>query len=89
VGRDIVPVGLATATLCNLVVGTILLAANSAGIPQSLVQLNGAAVLAVALAKHGREGLAERRVVRKIAVLWVITPLLAAGITIALLRILS
>lgn len=81
IARDVVPLGLFAATLCNLVVATLLLVASHLGLPQSLVQLNAAAVLGVALVKEGRAGMLDGRGTRRMLLLWVVTPLLAAALT--------
>jgi sulfate permease len=89
VGSAIVPLGILTACVCNSVVGTLLLFASSAGIPQSLVQLNAAAVLAVSLVKEGSFELMPQQMLRRIGVLWLVTPLLASGLTWLLLEALT
>lgn len=81
IAHAIVPLGLVTATLCNAVVATLLLVASSLGLPQSLVQLNAAAVLGVVLVKEGRGALFEGRKLRAMLALWAITPTLAAVLT--------
>lgn len=81
IARDVVPLGLFAATLCNVVVATLLVVASYIGIPQSLVQVNAAAVLGVALVKEGRSGMLEGRGTRSMLVLWIVTPILAAGLT--------
>ena len=89
VGRDIVPIGPFTAAICNVVVGSIILMASRLGIPQSLVQVSSATVLAVAHAKEGLDQVASHGVVRKIGLIWVVTPLLASALTFVLLRTLA
>ncbi len=81
VARDLVPLGLFAATLCNVVVATLLLVASHLGLPQSLVQLNAAAVLGVALVKEGPSAMLDGRGTRRMLQLWVITPILAAALT--------
>ncbi len=87
IGRDVVPLGLFAATLCNIVVASLLLIASYYGLPQSLVQMNAAAVLGVALVKEGRSGMLDGRGTRRMLVLWVITPILAAVLTWAALAV--
>lgn len=81
VARGVVPLGVATALICNVVVASLLLFASFLGLPQSLVQLSGAAVLAVAWVKedgvHGFSGQATRRLL----VLWLATPAIASALT--------
>ncbi|HEY4180902.1 MAG TPA: inorganic phosphate transporter [Kofleriaceae bacterium] len=81
IARDVVPLGLLTATLCNVIVASLLIVASRMGIPQSLVQLNAAAVLGVALIKEGPSGMFYGRSTRRMLLFWVITPILAAILT--------
>lgn len=82
IARDVVPLGVLTATICNLVVASLLLVASRLGLPQSLVQLNAAAVLGVALVKEGRSGVFSGRGTRRMLGLWLVTPVVAAGLTV-------
>lgn len=83
IGRDVVPIGLLTATICNIIVASLLIIASRMGLPQSLVQLNAATVLGVALVKEGPSAMFDGRGTRRMLVLWVITPILAALLTTA------
>lgn len=83
ISRDLVPLGLLTATVCNVIVASLLIAASLLGLPQSLVHLNAGAVLGVALVKEGRSGLFTGKSTKRMLGLWLVTPLLAAGLTIA------
>ena len=85
VGNQVVPIGLFSATIVNIVTGTILIIASRFRIPQSLVQVNMFAVLAVSLVKDGAYQMARHRVVWRIFALWFITPLIAAALTWMLL----
>jgi phosphate/sulfate permease len=87
VGRDIVPVGLLTAAIVNVIVGSLLLTASLFGIPQSLVHLSTACVLAVARVKEGGFDLMDQARIRRIGVVWVASPALAMALTWALLEI--
>lgn len=89
VANEIVPLGVLTASLCNLVVGSLLLVASRLGIPQSLVQMNAATVIAVSLVKEGDVRLMRGAVLRRIGALWLATPLIAAGLTWLLLEVLT
>jgi sulfate permease len=82
IARDVVPLGLLTATLCNVIVASLLLVASRMGLPQSLVQLNAAAVLGVALIKEGPSGMFYGTKTRRMLILWVITPIIAALLTL-------
>ncbi|MBA3455406.1 MAG: inorganic phosphate transporter [Deltaproteobacteria bacterium] len=81
IARDVVPLGLFAATICNVVVATLLIVASYMGLPQSLVQMNAAAVLGVALVKEGHSGMLDGRGTRRMLMLWIVTPILAAGLT--------
>lgn len=83
IARDVVPLGLLTATVCNVVVASLLIIASRLGLPQSLVQLNAAAVLGVALVKEGRSEIFNGRGTKRMLGLWLVTPVLAAGLTVA------
>jgi sulfate permease len=89
VGRSIVPLGLLTACLCNVVAGTLLFGASRLGIPQSLVQINAATVMAVSWVKEGSYDLMPQQVLRRMGLLWIGTPLLASVLTWALLQMLD
>lgn len=81
VGSAIVPLGLATATITNVITGSLLLVASWLGIPQSLVQINAASIIAVSLVKEGSWSLMPAPVLRKIGLLWLASPLIAAALT--------
>lgn len=81
IARAVVPLGVVTALVCNLIVASLLLFASYLGLPQSLVQLNAAAVLAVAFVKEGGAGMFDGRGTRRMLLLWVATPALASGLT--------
>ena len=82
IARDLVPLGVVAATLCNIVVASLLLVASHFGLPQSLVHLNAAAVLGVAIVKEGRALMFQGRGTRRMLLLWVATPALAAALTL-------
>jgi sulfate permease len=87
VAREFVPLGLVTATACNTIVATLLVLASSLGLPQSLVQLNAAAVLGVVLVKEGRDALFEGKKTRSMLALWAVTPSFAALLTFGALEL--
>jgi sulfate permease len=80
VGSDVVPLGLYSATIINLVVGTLVLFVSWIGIPQSLVHAQVLSVFAIALAKEGSYELLRHRVIRRIAVFWIVSPMIAAAL---------
>lgn len=87
VGTAIVPLGPIAATIVNLVTGLLLLTASVFGIPQSLVQIMTASVIAVRWVKDGPEAVANHAPLRKVLLLWIISPLIAALITWLLLPV--
>jgi phosphate/sulfate permease len=83
--EDVVPLGLYSAAIINIVVGTLVLTASRLGISQSIVQAHALAVFAIAFAKEGSYGVFRHRVIRRILVYWIVTPLIAAGFVAALI----
>ncbi len=88
VGHRIVPIGLFSACICNVVVGTLMILATTAGIPQSSVQLGVGAVFGIAIAKDGARQILGHKMVGRIFLTWLITPLIAAALTAILLAVL-
>jgi sulfate permease len=78
IGSDVVPLGLYSASIMNVVVGSIVLVVSWIGLPQSLVHAQVMSVFGIALAKDGVHDLVRNRVVRRIALFWVISPLVAS-----------
>jgi sulfate permease len=78
IGNDVVPLGLYSAAIVNVVVGTLLLIVSRLGISQSLVQTHALAVFAIAYTKEGSYGVFRHPMIRRILVYWVISPLLSA-----------
>lgn len=87
VGRAIVPMGAFAASVVSVIVGTLLLVASLQGIPQSLVQLNAGAVLAVWRVKEDAAYAHEHAVLRRMFLTWLVTPVIAAALTVALLEL--
>lgn len=79
--RDIVPIGEVTAATTSVVVGSLLLLASLLGIPQSLVQLQTAAVLAVSQVKEESVRRMPRRELGRLGAVWLGAPVLAALLT--------
>lgn len=80
-GREIVPLGKVSGTLVSFVTATLLIAASSLGIPQSLVQLNLAAIFAISSVKNGHKSTLDQHLTRKTFIIWAVTPVMS--ITIA------
>lgn len=88
-GKGIVPIGLFSASIVNIVIGTILIGANLFGVPQSLVQVSVAAVLGVSFVKDGSYALLRSRTIWRIFGAWFITPLIASALTFVALNLFS
>lgn len=87
IARGIVPIGLVTASICNAIGASLLIVASTFGLPQSLVQLNAAAVLGVAMVKDGPDSVLEAKSTRRMLALWAITPTIAALLTFGALSV--
>lgn len=83
-GREIVPLGLISSTLVSFVTATLLIVASTLGIPQSLVQLNIASILAISSLKNGHKYTLDHHITKKTFIIWVITPLLAVIVSYGL-----
>lgn len=87
IGKEIVPLGLITSSLISFVTATLLLLASLLGFPQSLVQLNALAILAVGTIKHEHVLAARERAVQKIFLVWMVAPLFSGVLSFCLLRL--
>jgi phosphate/sulfate permease len=76
-GKEIVHLGTFSSTLVSFVTATLLLIASALGIPQSLVQLNICAILAVSSLKNGHRNTIGLHITKKTFVIWLVTPLLS------------
>jgi sulfate permease len=84
-GRQIVDFGPLGAVLVSVVTASLLLLASvSRGIPTSLVQMNTAAIIALGITKNGWRSIASRTSVRKLLTIWIVAPILALTISLAL-----
>lgn len=84
-GKEIVPLGLFSSTLVSFVTATLLIFASILGIPQSLVQLNLASIFAISCLKNGHKCTWGHHITRRTFFVWIITPLIALGISYSLL----
>ena len=89
IGSDVVPLGLYSAMIINVVVGSMVLIVSWLGIPQSLVHAQVLAVFGIALAKEGSYELLRHRVIRRIAVFWIVSPIVASGLVVLQLLLLD
>lgn len=84
-GKEIVPLGAVSGTLVSFVTATLLIIASCVGIPQSLVQLNLAAIFAISCVKNGHRHTLDQHLTRKTFFVWIITPLISVGVSYSLL----
>lgn len=82
IGSDVVPLGLYSAVIINVVVGSMVLVISWIGLPQSLVHAQVLAVFGIALAKEGSYELLRHRVIRRIALFWIVSPLIASVLVV-------
>jgi sulfate permease len=81
-GMEIVTVDTFQATLIALIVATlVVLASVVKGIPTSLVQLNGAAFIALSITKNGFRNTFKNKTVLQFFVMWSVAPMIAYGLT--------
>lgn len=85
VGRDITSICPVCAVLVQLVAGSLIFAASRFGIPVSLAEIVTCAVIGFSLAANGLSRTAGNRQVRRFLALMPTAPVLAAGVTLALL----
>lgn len=89
-GKDIVEVGPFHATIIAMIVASLLMIASvTKGIPTSLVQLNGAAFIALSISKHGVENTFKNKTVKRFFLVWAIAPVFAFIITYAIIHMLN
>jgi len=87
-GKEIVDVSPFYATIIAMIVATLLLFASVVkGIPTSLVQLNGAAFIALSVSKNGFKTTFQNKTVKRFFLVWGITPIFAYVLTFALITI--
>lgn len=89
-GKDIVEVSPFYATLIALIVASLLLVASvTKGIPTSLVQLNGAAFIALSVSKNGFNNTFSNKTVKRFFTVWGIAPVFAYLLTFVLITLLK
>ncbi|MCP9237346.1 inorganic phosphate transporter [Lewinella sp. JB7] len=88
-GKEIVEVGPFAATVIALIVASLLLYASvTRGIPTSLVQLNGAAFIALSISKQGWRKTFTNRTVKLFFSVWCVAPAIAYALTYLLISVL-
>jgi len=89
IGKEIVPLGLITSTLVSIITATLLIFASFLGFPQSLVQLNALAIMAVGTIKHEHILAAGEKAVQKTFAVWLVAPLASGILSFLLLSLLK
>lgn len=85
IGQEIVPLGLITSSLVSFITASLLIVASLLGFPQSLVQLNALAIMAVGTLKHEHVLAARQGAVQKTFLVWLVAPVLAGSLSFLLL----
>ena len=85
----IVPIGLFSATIGNVVVATLVLVVSWLGIPMPAVHVSALSVVALSRAKEGSVHMMPRALLIKMVVVWFTSPLVAFGATWGLLELLE
>jgi len=89
-GKDIVEVSPFYATIIALITASLLLLASiTKGIPTSLVQLNGAAFIALSISKHGFKDTFSNKTVKRFFTVWAVAPVFAFVLTFMLITLLK
>lgn len=87
-GKDIVSVSPFNATIIAFMVASLLILASvSRGIPTSLVQLNGAAFIALSISKKGVKKTVSNKTVKQFFCIWAIAPMASFILTYLLISI--
>lgn len=87
-GKEIVEVSPFYATIIAIITATLLLLASlTKGIPTSLVQLNGAAFIALSISKNGFKNTFINKTVKRFFIVWAIAPIFSYFLTYILLMI--
>lgn len=87
-GKEIVEVSPFYATVIAIIVASLLLTASvTKGIPTSLVQLNGAAFIALSVSKNGFKNTFNNKTVRRFFTVWGVAPIFAYSLTFILISL--
>ncbi len=89
IGKDIVPLGLITSSIVSIITASLLIVASWLGFPQSLVQLNALAIMAVGTIKHEHVLAVGEDAVRRTFLVWLIAPLVSGCLSFLLLTLLK
>lgn len=89
-GKQIVEITPFYATIIAILVASlIILASVTKGIPTSLVQLNGAAFIALSISKNGFKETFKNKIVKRFFIVWSIAPLFSFVLTLLLIYLLK
>lgn len=89
-GKDIVEVSPFYATIIAVITASLLLLVSiTKGIPTSLVQLNGAAFIALSISKNGFKNTFSNKTVKRFFTVWGIAPIFAFILTFLLVLLLT
>jgi len=88
IGKEIVPLGLITSTIVSIITASLLIVASFLGFPQSLVQLNALAIMAVGTIKHEHVLAAKEKAVQKTFLVWLIAPFVSGILSFLFLNLL-
>lgn len=89
-GKDIVEVSPFYGTIIALITASLLLLASvTKGIPTSLVQLNGAAFIALSISKNGFKNTFKNKTVKRFFIVWGIAPIFSFVFTFVLVTLLK
>lgn len=86
-GDKIIPLGLLTATVINVVSGTITIVASKLGVPFPTVIVYTVSIFAVGSIKDGMDMMFENPVTRKTLFTWIINPVITLGVSFLLANI--
>jgi len=87
-GKEIIEFGPLGATLISVVTATLLLVASIArGIPTSLVQMNTLAIMGLGVSKVGWKKVLVNTSVKKLLVIWIVSPLISLTLSFLLTAI--
>lgn len=86
-GEKIIPLGLLTATIINLVSGTITIVASKLGVPFPTVIVYTVSIFAIGSIKDGVDMMLENPVTRKTLFTWIINPVITLGVSFLLANV--
>lgn len=76
-GKKIVTFGPLGALLVSFITASLLLGVSILGIPTSEVQLSTGAIIGLGICKNGYKGILKKKTLKKICLVWIISPIIA------------